>query len=66
MVKQGTETLRKPSVLSVTETAFELNISVSLVRKLIKDGRIQALRIGERRLVVPTRVIDQILESGLN
>ena len=49
---------------SVKETAGTLGISDKTVRRLIQEGRIPAVRIGSRRLLVPRSAILRWLESG--
>jgi len=51
---------------SPEETARILGISSSLTRKLIKDGTIKAIRLGERRLIVPALALDRLMEEGFN
>jgi len=50
---------------SPEETARALGISSSLTRKLIKNGTIKSIRLGERRIIVPATVLDRLLEEGL-
>lgn len=50
---------------NMEETARALGISVSLARKLIRNGTIQHVRLGERRIIVPAVVLDKLLEDGL-
>lgn len=45
------------------EEAFKkLGISRALGYKLIKNGTIRAIRLGERRLVIPAIVLEKMLE----
>jgi len=47
------------------EEAFrKLGISRALGYKLIKNGTIRAVRIGERRLIIPIAVLEKMLEVG--
>jgi len=45
------------------EAFRKLGISRALGYKLIKNGTIKAVRIGERRLVVPLAALEQLLEG---
>lgn len=47
--------------LSVAQAARECGISVSLAYKLIADGDMPAVRLGDRRLVVPRREMEEWL-----
>ncbi len=51
-------------VLSVEETAIALSIGHCLCRKLIKQGKIPSIRLGERRLVVPRYALERMLLQG--
>lgn len=47
--------------LTVPETAKVLGISRNMAYALVREGRIPAIRLGERRLVVPVAAIEQLL-----
>lgn len=47
---------------TVHETADALGLSVSITYRLIRDGRLPAIRIG-RRWVVPRRALEHWLET---
>jgi excisionase family DNA binding protein len=46
---------------SPAECAALLGISVCLCRELIRQGRIPALRLGERRLIIPKLALERML-----
>lgn len=48
--------------VSVGECAAITGISVSLIRKEIKAGRLRARRVGERRLVIPVPEVEKLVE----
>lgn len=61
----GVDTSEPPQPLTITvERAGQLlGISRGLAYELVRRGDIPAIRLG-RRLVVPTRVIDELLRDG--
>ena len=50
----------KPRVHSVREAANELNVSVSTLKHRLKDGTINAVRLG-RRVLITEREIARLL-----
>lgn len=48
------------------EAAALLSCSEKTVRRLIKEGRLHAIRIGERRLLVPRSAIIKMLSGITN
>jgi excisionase family DNA binding protein len=50
-------------VLTVTETAEILGISRAFAYELVARGELPAVKLG-RRIVVPTRVLDKLLDRG--
>lgn len=54
---------RNRTTVSVPEMARILSISRCLAYELIKSGEVQAIRLGQRRIVVPTENIKRILEE---
>jgi excisionase family DNA binding protein len=55
--------INNDKVLGITpEEAFrKIGVSRSLGYKLIKSGVIQAVRVGERRLIVPVAALEKLL-----
>jgi len=51
---------------SITETAELLRISVCLCRELVRQKRIPAIRLGERRLIVPSAALKAALDKMLS
>jgi len=51
---------------SIAETAELLCISVGLCRKLVGQNRIPAIRMGERRLIVPSAALKAALDKMLS
>ena len=51
-------------VLSVTEAAGMLGISRGLAYELVARGELPSLRLG-RRIVVPRRALEALLEVGI-
>ena len=47
--------------LTVAQCAEELSISVGLAYNLIHEGKLPAVRLGTRRLVVPRKGLDSLL-----
>lgn len=49
---------------SVAEAAAACACSKVLMYQLIREGRIPAVRLSARRLVVPRKKLEQLLEEG--
>ena len=56
-----------PLVYSVAEAAKVLGISDGLAYRLIKEGELPSVRLGDRRLVVPHRSLEAwlIAQAGV-
>ena len=54
----------KRLVFTVEETARLLGISRNLAYELAAQGKLGAVRIGQRRLVVPKAALERLLEVG--
>ena len=50
--------------LSIREAAEAIGISENTLRQSIREGRIPAIRVSERRLVIPRFALSKMLESG--
>ena len=50
-------------LLSVDETAETLNLSRNSVYELIRQGRIPAVRLGKRKLGIPRKELERVLEA---
>jgi len=59
------ESERKPSALSIADTAYEFGVNRQLISKLVAQGKIKSIRLGQRRIVIPMAEINHILEHGL-
>lgn len=53
----------KPT-MSVPEVCKVLGISRSLGFKLVKEGKIPAMRLGQKRLVIPTTAVIQMINKA--
>ena len=51
----------KPPFMSVPRAATELGCSPGLLYRLVRDGDFPAVRLGAKKYLVPTRVIDEIV-----
>lgn len=58
------DTWKSKEVLSVPETARLLGISRSLAFTMVKRGELPALRLGEKRIVVPTVALKRMLDKA--
>ncbi|MEL7566409.1 MAG: helix-turn-helix domain-containing protein [Dehalobacterium sp.] len=47
--------------ISVPEVAKALGISRNLAYCLIREGKLPALKLGERRLVVPVKALEEFM-----
>ena len=50
---------------TVSETAGELRCSTSLIYRLISEGKLQAVRIGKAKILVPQDRIEAFLTAQL-
>lgn len=50
--------------LTVSETAQALGVSTKFVYQLVKQNNIPALRVGERRLLIPRDGLQKWLTNG--
>lgn len=62
---QRCESSLERKTLGVEETARVLGISPFLARKLVKNGTIPHIRLGERRILIPVAAIDELLKNGI-
>jgi len=53
-----------PSVLAIPDVADALGVSKATVRRLIYSGRLRAARIGERRVGVDVRDLEQFIADA--
>lgn len=53
----------KKQTLNRREAALELNISLPTLDKLIRDGRLHAIRVSPRRIIIPQAAITAFLEG---
>jgi excisionase family DNA binding protein len=58
------ENWRNKSTLSVPEAAKVLGVSRSLGFSMAKSGQLPVLRLGSRRLVVPTSALARMLDCA--
>ncbi len=56
--------LNEKLAYSTNESAALLSVSPKTVRRLIKEGRLHAVRIGSRRLLIPSSSIKRFLKDG--
>jgi len=52
-------------VLTVEETGEVLGISRATAYTLVRDGRLPAIRISDRRIIIPRKAIDDLLASAV-
>lgn len=45
------------------EAAQELDISLPTLDKLIREGKLRAIRIGQRRIIIPKAAVAAFLEG---
>lgn len=56
--------MQKPQLLKVQESADALNLSVPMVRKMIKAGSLPVVRVG-RAVRVPAAAVEALAEGGV-
>jgi excisionase family DNA binding protein len=54
---------KEKKVLSVAELAEELNISVNLAYRQVRQGKIYSIKCGDRYLI-PVKTIDKLLSGN--
>jgi len=52
-------------VLSVAEAARQLDISLGTAYTLCREGRLPSIRLSTRRLVIPRKSLDLLLEGKM-
>lgn len=50
---------------SIPEAARVLGISTNLAYKLVREGRIPAIKLGDKRLVISKKELERFVEAGL-
>ena len=50
-------------ILNRREAAQELNISLPTLDKLIREGKLRAIRIGQRRIIISKAAVAAFLEG---
>lgn len=48
------------------EAAQAINVSLPTLDKLIRDGRLRTIRIGQRRIIIPKAAVTAFLEGRAN
>jgi excisionase family DNA binding protein len=51
--------------VTVPEAAEMLGISRNFGYKLVREGKLPVIRLGEKRLVIPIAALDRMLEEGV-
>ena len=52
-----------PPILNISDVAEILGISINTARKLVKDGNLQAIKIGKRYKVTKTKLLSYLGET---
>lgn len=63
-MQEDTEGKAERLVLTVGEAAEMLSISTATAYTLANTGRLPAIRISDRRIIIPRKAIDDLLESA--
>lgn len=63
-MQQNSEGKTEPLVMSVEACARLLQISRATCYMLVNTGRLPAIRISDRRLIIPRKAIDELLASA--
>ena len=63
-MEQNNEVKRAPLVMTVEEAAIALGISRATAYSLVNQGRLPAIRISDRRLIVPIKALNELLASS--
>jgi excisionase family DNA binding protein len=56
---------KQDNLLRVNEVAERLGLRVSTIRAWILHRRIGAVRVGRRAIRIPSRAVDEIIETGM-
>ena len=59
------ETIKRELGVTLPEMAAALGISRNLAYQLARDKKIPVLRLGRRRIIVPTDALYKMLDVGL-
>ena len=51
--------------ISIEDAAKALNIGRSLAYELAREGKIPTLHLGKRRIVVPRKAIERMIENAI-
>lgn len=62
--KKGAEVERL--VMSIAEASVALNVSRATAYMLVNTGRLHAVRISPRRIVIPVAALMAMLEAGVS
>lgn len=54
---------QQPLAVSIKKAGEMLGVGYSLTRKLVKQGAIPAIRLGEKRLVVPVAALEELIRA---
>ncbi|MGE0653094.1 MAG: helix-turn-helix transcriptional regulator [Alphaproteobacteria bacterium] len=58
--------MNEPLVYSVQRAVERLDTSESTIRRLIRDGKIRAVRLSLRRIGIPAAEIERIAREGIS
>jgi excisionase family DNA binding protein len=64
MCAKSTDELER-LVMTVEQVAVALGISRSTAYMLVNTGRLPAIRISDRRIIIPRKAIDELLASAI-
>ena len=63
-MQENTEGKAERLVCTIAEAAEMLSISTATAYTLANTGRLPAIRISDRRLIIPRRALEALLETG--
>lgn len=63
-MEQNSQGKRERLTMTVEEAAIALGISRATAYSLVNQGRLPAIRISDRRLILPVKSINELLASA--
>ena len=64
LIIKGGETMNESMTYSVSEAAQILGIGKGLLYRLVNEREIPALKLGNKRVVIPKTAISQMIQSA--
>lgn len=63
-IRRKISTWRDKAGISPQEFMAITGVSRSMTYKMLKEGQLPAIRVGERRLIIPTQAVEEMLAQA--